>query len=954
MAATSNTRSVSRLWKKSKTDVESRLDVHQLVEVDSSSSIEPCVSQGVQIDGDIVEIVGVTLSTTTVGSEGIKAPQTPVERSGKSGDASSKSNPSSIKQYFLPTRPLPSGSVVDLSFDEDDGLVEEPIEVSFLSKGDSTVSFDTEDAGIQQPKNRAERAASMNDFYRERLCKALSAIEESLLGDDQALEFRACIQTKLSVSAQVILARVLFLQGPWFRRSQASRYLERTGIVESAASEAVEELLRHGILTGLEDSTEDEWDAILDSSIVSKGDVLLLLRRFDPKAKSSETKDGLVERLRDITRNKNTIFGSGPISLRRHMEKVINSGSILKVSLDVFRMCRRAIMICGLFMDVAFSDDGDAIVAAGDVQRFAMMCRYRGGCRIPSCFSPGFIAVSRDQSSDGEDDDSFNDSEERFVLRRLYVSREQISRLEMGFELLCVAKVIANRVDEAMSDEDADDEDACVVDPFFIDQCWRTRVSMISLGKAAMALMNEWTSNGPGGHCEDPPPHLLPLCDGSFHLALVLEHALTALENQKQYTRARGILEYLLRECSSRAVRFHPRRARWWERLVVDLNHLSAREEALQACRDALHDPSLDPATDPDLFAIRVRLANAAAMMTTTMMIQEGNEDINVESCLLQVPVELKMATPFGKAGKGSGARGKQQFVAPVDAANVTCSVEDLALHLYAEEENGGWRGIHTENYAIREIFRLIMGKTLTGRTSSDEGKEALRQYLVENLALYQNRSLDLEAPFGLVYKNRQNLIDAKLAEIRSWDLAEIAKQIETAFGAQPERVKKQKLERGSLGTLQLIAMGLGPDLLASVCELMCKEYRNLGMGGAPDLVLVRVPDGGRALLDKVFDDERGALGDDDIAMLKGKEVEVKFVEVKSENDRLSDRQVAWLNALHSRGAVCEVLKIGVTGSLKVGRSIKKQRGGNLDKAGAATVNVEDDDVIFEEDEDET
>lgn len=74
-------------------------------------------------------------------------------------------------------------------------------------------------------------------------------------------------------------------------------------------------------------------------------------------------------------------------------------------------------------------------------------------------------------------------------------------------------------------------------------------------------------------------------------------------------------------------------------------------------------------------------------------------------------------------------------------------------------------------------------------------------------------------------------------------------------------------------------------EALATVCKVMAQEYGQRG-GGVPDLFLWRVTK-----------QEEG----------KVKKGEVKFAEVKSENDRLSDTQRLWIHVLSGAGVQVEL-----------------------------------------------
>lgn len=94
-----------------------------------------------------------------------------------------------------------------------------------------------------------------------------------------------------------------------------------------------------------------------------------------------------------------------------------------------------------------------------------------------------------------------------------------------------------------------------------------------------------------------------------------------------------------------------------------------------------------------------------------------------------------------------------------------------------------------------------------------------------------------------------------------------------------------------------------GGDGLGRVMRVLAEEYRGRG-GGVPDLFLWDV----------------GAEGEDakagvDIGQGQGqghrqRKREVRFVEVKSENDRLSDTQRMWIHVLIGAGVRAELCNV--------------------------------------------
>ena len=620
-----------------------------------------------------------------------------------------------------------------------------------------------------------------------------------------------------------------------------------------------------------------------------------------------------------MTKNKSTIFGASQLRLQPGLETILKDNKVLKVSPIIFRICRRAIYLRHLFMDLSVAEEDDAIIKNGDVHLFLLHAKYRGGCRIPSYYSPGYIAVMGNEDNDLEA--SLVDSEaERFPFQDLYRSKMDVLLMETAQEFSMLMNIVAVRatlskeaadVEEENAEismgtlqlvEDADNENVFILNFLALEEKTFSIHSMVDIGLKFESLISCWRQETVDNASIEN--YLLPFFDASSLICTTLMVALNVMENTRKYESAVDLLMKMLwTQCQSRGARYHRKRAYWWTRLVIDLGHCGRKKEALEVCAKALKDPSLDTMCDPDLFGLRVKLLNHC----------EDVED-DVQQILLNAPVAHIIAKPFGPSGKGSGFQRKLRYLEPGDSSNVTCSVETFALHHYAEDVNGGWRGIHTENYSLREIFNLLMKDIMLG------GQDQIE--FIKRLVVYGDRPLDIAAPFGKFYDNRKEMIDSRLAEMKTWTTEVIITKLSEAFYAQSTRIQARKSQRSTLAVLQLISACLGPTGLATICEMFCKEFRIFGRGGAPDLLLVRIDN--RGLLDSVFDDPTIQELDPQTNIVWTKEgSSIRFVEVKSENDRLADRQVAWMNGLHSRGFDCQVLKVGTTTSKKVGRSIK-------------------------------
>ncbi|KAF2193659.1 hypothetical protein K469DRAFT_734892 [Zopfia rhizophila CBS 207.26] len=194
----------------------------------------------------------------------------------------------------------------------------------------------------------------------------------------------------------------------------------------------------------------------------------------------------------------------------------------------------------------------------------------------------------------------------------------------------------------------------------------------------------------------------------------------------------------------------------------------------------------------------------------------------------------------------GSGKRGaKTIWIDPREDGE--CSVEEMCLSHYRNE---GWKGYHSEGGIARTLFAYLF-------------YDILFTYVPN------------------IFSHPIRLINHRLNEISNGDATSIIQRI------WDEHHERRTCVVGLDWTFDLqdlleIAQCFDGGTLATVCKVMAQEYGQRG-GGVPDLFLW-----------KMSEDEKE----------KG---DVKFAEVKSENDRLSDTQRLWIHVLTGAGVRVEL-----------------------------------------------
>lgn len=192
------------------------------------------------------------------------------------------------------------------------------------------------------------------------------------------------------------------------------------------------------------------------------------------------------------------------------------------------------------------------------------------------------------------------------------------------------------------------------------------------------------------------------------------------------------------------------------------------------------------------------------------------------------------------------------------------CSVEEMCLSHY---RNQGWKGYHSEGGIVRTLFAYLFF-------------DILFTYIPNVFQTpYQTCPLDLHT--DAFYPSRLSEINARLNEISNGDAPTIIKQVYDAHHGRRTCVVGLDWTFGIADLLEIAAC-FDDEALAAVCKVMAQEYGQRG-GGVPDLFLW-----------KRSDEET-------------KKGEVKFAEVKSENDRLSDTQRLWIHVLSGAGVRVEL-----------------------------------------------
>lgn len=227
-------------------------------------------------------------------------------------------------------------------------------------------------------------------------------------------------------------------------------------------------------------------------------------------------------------------------------------------------------------------------------------------------------------------------------------------------------------------------------------------------------------------------------------------------------------------------------------------------------------------------------------------------------------------------AFSGSRRGGKTIWVDELDTGEYV-SVEAMCLSWYRKKQ--GWKGYHSEGGILRMLFGLLFYDILFA--------------YVPNVfqTAYQTCPLDLHT--DAFYGARVSEINRRLVEIGNGAATRLLKETWDREFERKTCVVGVRWEEYDVADLLEVVRCFRGEALSVVMLTMAQEYAARG-GGVPDLFLWRMLPG-----------EKSGGGGEAIASTP--EGEVMFVEVKSENDRLSETQRLWISVLLGAGIRVEL-----------------------------------------------
>lgn len=346
------------------------------------------------------------------------------------------------------------------------------------------------------------------------------------------------------------------------------------------------------------------------------------------------------------------------------------------------------------------------------------------------------------------------------------------------------------------------------------------------------------------------------VCSTSFHIVNAVVTYMCLLEKHGYYENATVVLVKSILSV------VHPKnQSSWLVHTSSNLSRIHGRiRDALGINLGVLRNPLLRYGVGP---VLQQRVRRLARRCNHTSQLPE--------SLFLDVETVIRVDNICARA-LNANAKEKKRYASfipskVVGMGRVSLTVEDLALLHYAGDDCGNWRGVHVESRFWTMLFSLLFADVIFMPVVG-----AFR-------SPFQSTPFDMyTANFTLV---RLSAINQRLASIRRGDSRTI---IIKSWSAHFER----KISGIFWHLLRIedlcdILDGIGGMAIHYMMKLLMLDYRVWSIG-APDLILWRKTANSCA--------------------------EVKFVEVKSSNDHLTERQQAWLSALHEAGVDVAICKI--------------------------------------------
>ncbi|PVG01134.1 hypothetical protein CPB86DRAFT_782042 [Serendipita vermifera] len=345
----------------------------------------------------------------------------------------------------------------------------------------------------------------------------------------------------------------------------------------------------------------------------------------------------------------------------------------------------------------------------------------------------------------------------------------------------------------------------------------------------------------------------------------ILHHTTTLMGKIQGKEKEIAILERLLHQDRY----LLGKRGSWYDRLayLYDEKSNKSKNRVYELVKKALLDEETRLRYRPKLLRRLARLENSLDIPTQERHFSDAelkeSRDVYVVGVRLDTSSEPTTLGSFFSnvpAALSRRASGKTSWKGNNGLA---ISVEDFALEHYAKE---GFKGKHCEGRIIRFVFGLLFHDILFHPIPGAFETQ------------YQTAPLDLI--FDTFYISRKSMIEKRLQEILDGQALKIATKVDENLRENKIFVVGLRWDTFSKEEILEIIDCLPPKVIHEICLQQVQDYEASG-GGVPDLI--------------VWNPETK---------------NIRFVEVKSPSDKLSETQKLWIHFLTKAGADVEVCHV--------------------------------------------
>lgn len=368
----------------------------------------------------------------------------------------------------------------------------------------------------------------------------------------------------------------------------------------------------------------------------------------------------------------------------------------------------------------------------------------------------------------------------------------------------------------------------------------------------------------------------------------IIHKGLQPLARFKEHLREHDVLEELLSQRLFHAAR----RGSWYQRKALleehymhaltpsegrseEVNKKHWKRIALRTCEEGLEDRDCHIIYHHDL---QKRIRKLEKQLRTPVREQHDFGHVLLAKAVERDVYGIKLEredTPSRSLSRKNSANAPPADIRSVMGAKTIwldeldtgqpVSVESMSLSHYRKVL--GWKGYHSEGGILRTLFGLLFCDVLFA--------------YIPNVfqTAYQTCPLDLHT--DSFYSARISEINARINDIANGDAEKIVSQTWRDHFERRTCVVGVRWDDYDLDDILEITRCFSGEALGTVMRVMAQEYAARG-GGVPDLFLWK-------------------------PSAEGSDGDVMFVEVKSENDRLSDTQRLWISVLLGAGIKVEL-----------------------------------------------